>query len=36
MELDLVAHCGQSAKGFFLYTLVAVEIVTAWTVCVPV
>ena len=36
MEIDLVAHCGQSTKGFFLYSLVAVDIVTSWTICVPV
>ena len=36
MELDLVAHCGKSNEGFFLYTLVAIDIVTAWTVCLPV
>jgi hypothetical protein len=35
-ELDLVAHCGESTKGFFLYTLVSVDIVTGWTVCIPV
>jgi hypothetical protein len=36
LEADLVAHCGQSAQGFYLCTLVAVDIVTSWTVCVPV
>lgn len=36
MEVDLVAHCGGSARGFFLCTLVGVDIVTSWTVCVPV
>jgi len=30
VEADLVAHCGESPDGFFLYTL------TAWSECVPV
>jgi hypothetical protein len=36
MELDLVAHCGRSTQGFYLCSLVAVDIVTGWTVCAPV
>ena len=36
MEVDLVAHCGRSAAGFYLHTLVAVDLVTGWTECVPV
>jgi len=36
VEVDLVAHCGGSAGGFYLCTLVGVDIVTSWTVCVPV
>lgn len=36
LELDLVAHCGRSTQGFYLCSLVAVDIVTGWTVCAPV
>lgn len=36
MEIDLVAHCGDSAEGFYLYTLSAVDIETGWTECLPV
>lgn len=36
MEIDLVAHCGESAESFFLYTLCAVDIETGWTECLPV
>lgn len=30
LEVDLVAHCGESAAGFFLCTLTAVDIESAW------
>ncbi len=30
MEVDLVAHGGSSTQGFYLYTLCAVDIATAW------
>ena len=30
LEIDLVAHCGSSTQGFFLCTLCAVDIATAW------
>ena len=30
LEIDLVGHCGSSTEGFFLYTLCAVDIATAW------
>jgi hypothetical protein len=36
LEVDLVLHCGMSTQEFFLTTLVAVETVTSWTVCLPV
>ena len=29
-EVDLVAHCGSSTEGFYLCTLCAVDIATAW------
>jgi len=36
VEVDLAAHCGTSAQGFYLNTLVAVDLVTGWTECLPV
>jgi len=36
VEVDLAAHCGTSTEGFYLNTLVAVDLVTGWTECVPV
>ena len=30
MEVDLVAHCGDSAEGFYLTTLSAVDVATGW------
>lgn len=36
MELDLVAHCGESTEGFYLYTLCAVDVESGWTECLPV
>jgi hypothetical protein len=30
LEIDLVAHCGPSTQGFYLCTLCAVDIATAW------
>lgn len=33
MEADLVAHCGTSAEGSFLYTLTLTDIATGWTEC---
>jgi hypothetical protein len=30
LEVDLVAHCGTSTEGFYLCTLCAVDITTAW------
>lgn len=35
-EIDLVAHCGDSAAGEFLYTLVATDIATGWTEAEPI
>jgi transposase InsO family protein len=31
MQMDLVAHCGQSTEGFYLNTLVAVDVATSWS-----
>lgn len=36
IEIDLVAHCGESVAGFYLNTLSAVDIATSWFECVPV
>jgi hypothetical protein len=36
MEIDLVAHCGESADNFFLNTLCAVDVWSGWTECLPV
>jgi len=36
LEIDLVAHCGESVEGFYLNTLCAVDIASGWTECVPV
>ena len=33
LQVDLVAHCGLSLEGFFLYTLVGVDVATGWTEC---
>lgn len=33
LQADLVAHCGESLDGFFLHSLVAVDVATAWTDC---
>jgi hypothetical protein len=36
MEVDLVAHCGDSVEGFYLNTLCAVDVASGWTECLPV
>ena len=36
MEIDLVAHCGDSTQGFYLNTLCAVDVASGWTECLPV
>jgi hypothetical protein len=36
MEIDLVAHCGESTEGFYLNTLCAVDVASGWTECLPV
>ena len=33
MEVDLVAHCGESTEGFYLNTLCGVDICTGWVEC---
>jgi hypothetical protein len=36
LEVDLVAHCGPTTQGFYLCTLCAVDIATAWVELEPV
>ena len=31
IEVDLVAHCGESLDGFYLNTLMAVDVATSWS-----
>lgn len=33
LEVDLVAHCGESTEGFYLNTLSAVDVCTGWVEC---
>jgi hypothetical protein len=33
LEIDLVAHCGESTEGFYLNTLSAVDVATGWVEC---
>ena len=36
LEADIVAHCGESAEGFYLTTLSKVDVATGWTECMGV
>jgi len=36
MEIDLVAHCGGTAGGDYLYTLTMTDICTGWTECIVI
>jgi hypothetical protein len=33
VQVDLVAHCGERTEGFYLTTLVAVDVATSWCEC---
>lgn len=33
MEIDLVAHCGTTTAGQYIFTLTAVDMATGWTEC---
>jgi hypothetical protein len=33
VEVDLVAHCGWTGAGPFLYTLTLVDVATGWVSC---
>lgn len=36
LEMDLVAHCGGTTEGQYLYTLTGTDIATGWTECLAV
>jgi hypothetical protein len=36
LEIDLVAHCGGTTEGQYLYTLTCVDLSTGWIECLPV
>lgn len=36
LQADLVVHCGESPAGFFLSTLLAVDVATGWTELEPI
>lgn len=36
LEIDLVAHCGESTEGFYLTTLSAVDVASGWSECIGV
>jgi hypothetical protein len=36
LEIDTVAHCGESAEGFYLNTLCGVDVASGWIECIPV
>ena len=36
LEVDLVAHCGESTEGFYLTTLSAVDVASGWSECIGV
>jgi hypothetical protein len=36
VEMDLVAHSGDSASGQYIFTLCVIDISTAWAECIPV
>ena len=36
LEIDLVAHCGESVDDFYLNTLSAVDVASGWFECVPI
>lgn len=35
MEIDLVAHCGESMAGSFVHTLCLTDVASGWTECIP-
>jgi hypothetical protein len=35
MEMDLVAHCGETNRGSYVHSLVLTDIASGWTECAP-
>lgn len=35
MEMDLVAHCGETTRGSYIHSLVLTDIASGWTECAP-
>jgi hypothetical protein len=35
MEMDLVAHCGESTRGSYVHSLTLTDIASGWTECAP-
>jgi hypothetical protein len=35
MEMDLVAHCGDTTRGSYLHSLVLTDLASGWTECAP-
>lgn len=35
MEMDLVAHCGETMGGSFVHTLALTDVASGWTECLP-
>ena len=36
LEIDLVAHCGETTEGHYVNTLTCTDLSTGWTECLPV
>ena len=36
VEMDLVAHCGETVEGQYLNTLTVVDVSTGWTECIAI
>ncbi len=36
LEIDFVAHCGGNLSGAFIHSLVATDVASGWTECVPI
>ncbi|HOU25296.1 MAG TPA: transposase [Anaerolineae bacterium] len=36
LEVDLVAHCGETTEGFYLHTLCCTDVASGWSECIGV
>lgn len=36
LEVDFVAHCGGNLSGSFIHSLVATDVASGWTECIPI